>query len=117
MKMKIIEDLDVYKKSKKFVVKIYMITRSYPACELYGLTSQMRRAAVSIISNLSEGGSRLSDGELKVFLGYARGSAAELKAQIIISKEIGLIGDEYDILISDITEIHKMITGLIKSKE
>jgi len=75
----------------------------------------MRRAAISIISNLSEGGARISDGERKQFLGYARGSASELKSQIIVSKEIGYINENYDKLIADITDIHKMITGLLKT--
>jgi len=112
--MKIIEDLDVYKKSILFASKVYKITKNFPQEEKFGIVNQMRRAAVSISSNLSEGGSRLTNGELKQFLGIARGSAAELKTQIILAKEFGYITSEYDSLIDDISEIHRMITGVIK---
>ncbi|MDR1071804.1 MAG: four helix bundle protein [Rickettsiales bacterium] len=110
------EDLDVYKKSVKFAVDVYNVTKHYPSSESYGLVSQMRRAAVSIISNLSEGGARLTNGEQKQFMGIARGSAAELKTQIILSRELGFIKNENENLLRDITAIHKMITGLIKSE-
>lgn len=114
--MKCIEELDVFKYSDDIVVDIYKITEKFPNSEVFGLTSQMRRAAVSICSNLSEGGSRLTSGELKHFIGIARGSAAELKYQVSLSKSLGFIDDNNAIkLIDRIGVIHKMLTGLIAS--
>jgi len=62
-----IEELEVYSLARKMAVAVYRITKNFPKDEMYGLSSQMRRAAVSIISNLSEGGSRITDAELKIF--------------------------------------------------
>lgn len=109
-----IENLDVYKFAHVLAIKIYKITKNYPKEETYGLVSQMRRAAVSICSNLSEGGSRLSHAEMKQFVGIARGSIAELRFQILLSFDIGFINKNIkQDLMSDADKIHKMLTGLI----
>lgn len=109
-----IENLDVYRYAHDLTIKIYNITQTFPREEIYGLVSQMRRAAVSICSNLSEGGSRISHAEMKNFIGIARGSVAELRFQVTLSCDIGFIPEQTKIsLLSDINKIHKMLTGLI----
>ena len=114
--MKRIEDLDVYKYSYDFILIIHKVTESFPCDEKFGLVSQMRRAAVSICSNMSEGGARITNGEQKQFLGIARGSAAELRLQITLSKDLGFIDEKISgILIEKIDTIHKMLTGLINT--
>jgi four helix bundle protein len=109
-----IENLDVYKYSYQLAKDIYLFTKCFPKEETCGLVSQMRRSAVSICSNLSEGGSRLTKGEMKQFIGIARGSVAELKFQTILSCDLGFIDNEKSkMLINNIETIHKMLTGLI----
>jgi four helix bundle protein len=77
-------DLVAWQKSMDLVVEIYHWTQSFPRTETYGLTSQLRRAAVSIPSNIAEGHDRLSTGEFRQFLGHARGSLVEVETQILI---------------------------------
>ena len=113
-----VESLDVYNISRQLIVSVYNITKRFSKDEIYGLSLQMRRAAVSILSNLSEGGSRITDAEKRNFFGYARGSAAEIKAQLVIANDLGFINPiEYDNTIAVAERVHKMITGLIKSTE
>jgi four helix bundle protein len=110
------KDLKVWLKGIELVKSIYEITKLFPSNEQFGLTSQMRRAAVSIPSNIAEGCGRNSDKELIYFLYIALGSASELETQIIISGELGFLekvkSEELQNLIS---EIIKMISSLIKS--
>src|SRR5271170_8467159 len=84
-------DLAVWKKSMSLVLDIYSNTQTFPKIETYGLTSQLRRAAVSIPSNIAEGQARLSTGEFKHFLGNARGSLAEVETQILIAKDLSYL--------------------------
>ncbi|MCL2331040.1 MAG: four helix bundle protein [Proteobacteria bacterium] len=114
--MTVMEDLDVYKLAYPLVLKVYKVTATYPDNEKFGLVSQMRRAAVSIVSNLSEGGARITDGEQRQFIGNARGSLVELRAQVRISEDIGFISenDSTDIL-NDIERIKMMMNGLLKT--
>lgn len=79
------KDLDVWRKSIDFVTRVYEVTNGFPKSELYGLTSQLRRAAVSIPSNIAEGASRKSKTEFKQFLDIALSSGAEIETQIIIA--------------------------------
>ena len=85
------EDLEVWKKSKNLSVEIHKITRKFPLEEKYGLTSQMRRASISIPSNIAEGATRRSKKEFSRFVLIAHGSCSELRTQLIISYEIGNI--------------------------
>ena len=107
------KELIVWQKSLLLVKQIYLVTQNFPKSELYGLMSQMRRAAVSIPSNIAEGQTRNSRAEFSQFLAIAHGSLAELETQMIISKDLGYVTqkqfDEYD---SMHTEISKMITAL-----
>ena len=112
--MKSVEELDVYKLGMDIVVEIYKITRGFPKEELFGLSSQMRRAGVSITSNLAEGGSRNTTSEYKHFVGIAKGSAAELRSQVQISQKLGFISDEVFIgLTNKLNQIGRMLAGLI----
>ena len=109
-------DLQVWKKSIFIVKKVYELTSVFPKDEIYGLTNQIRRAAVSIPSNIAEGAGRSSDADFNHFLAIAIGSSFELETQLIISKELLYTETENaDMLISELQEIQKMIRGLQKS--
>ena len=112
------KDLDVWKKSIELVTEIYSITANFPNEEKYGIVSQIRRAAISVPSNIAEGCARFSDKENLRFLDIARGSLAELETQLIISKNLGFI--DSDNLIKKISTIAQMLSGLkrhLKQKE
>ena len=112
--MKAHHKLKVWKRSIDFVAEIYQLTEKFPRNEIHGLTFQMRRAAVSIPSNLAEGAGRRSKKEFKRFLSISQGSVAELETQLIIAERVGYctrIGQ----LFGELDEISKMIIGLAKS--
>lgn len=88
-----IEDMDVFKLSHELTLEIYSQTKQYPLEEKYGLVSQMRRAGSSIPMNLMEGSHRNNRKEYKQFAGIAKGSAAELKYQLILSKDLNYIDE------------------------
>lgn len=107
------EDLQVWQLAKDLAVKLYKLTDQFPAKEQFGLTSQIRRASVSIPSNIAEGSSRNSNLEFARFISIASGSAAELKTQLIISKEIGFLqNNDYLLLEEQINSISKMLKAL-----
>ncbi len=111
------KDLIVWKKSIDFVVEIYLKTNSFPKEEQYGLTSQIRRAAVSISSNIAEGYGRHSEKELIRFLFISLGSASEVETHLIISNRLGYINDNsFENLSQNVLEIVRMLSALIKSK-
>ena len=110
--MKTHKDLDVWKKSIDFVTKVYNLTGKFPNNEKFGIVSQIRRAAVSIPSNIAEGSARNSKKELIQFLYISLGSAAELETQLIISEKLKYI--ENLAILNDLNDIQKMIMGLIK---
>ena len=108
-------DLVVWQRSLQTAVSVYRLTQKFPREEMYGLTSQMRRAAVSVPSNIAEGHGRLSTGEYRQFLGVVRGSNFELQTQLEIARALG-IGDSKLI---DETEglshqVGKMIYGVLE---
>lgn len=116
--MKTHKDLDVWKRSVDFVVDLYVETKTFPKEELYGLTSQIRRAAVSIPSNVAEGAARHGNKEYIHFLYIALGSSVELETQLIIAYKLNYIDKEkYDLLNSQLTEIGKMLNGLINYRK
>jgi four helix bundle protein len=109
------KDLEVWKLSIDFVKQVYQVTRNLPASENYGLINQIRRAAVSIPSNIAEGQGRNSAKEFRQFLAISLGSVAELETQLIIAREIGYLGlDELNALLPTIDRIRKMIKALSK---
>lgn len=106
-------DLEVWKKAIDFVTEIYKITKEFPKEEIYGLTSQIRRAAVSIPSNIAEGSGRKSDKEFIQFLYIALGSVAETETQLIIASKINYLENAENI-IKETETIRRMLLGLIK---
>jgi four helix bundle protein len=84
-------DLLVWQKAKQLAVEVYCATQSFPRSEIYGITSQIRRAAVSVPSNIAEGQGRLSKGEFAQFLGNARGSLLELETQLEIAGDLSYL--------------------------
>jgi len=109
-------DLTVWQKAMILAKETYRITRPFPRDEIYGLTSQIRRAAVSIPSNIAEGWGRKSRRDFIRFLTIARGSATELESEILLSSEIGYLSKEIaESFIKDTIEIGKMLNSLIKS--
>ncbi len=109
-------DLKVWKQSKEVAKEIYLATRPFPKEELYGLTSQIRRAAVSIPSNIAEGHARSSTKEYLHFLAIALGSLAELETQIEIATELGYMKKEaMEKLFKKLDEVGKMLRGLKQS--
>ena len=112
------KNLDVWKKSMDFVIKIYQLTKSFPKEELCGLTSQMRRAAVSIPSNLAEGHPKRTTKDFVRFANIAYGSAAELETQIMIAGSLKYMSEhESNLVLAELTEIAKMLSGLTTSLE
>ncbi|HYF04800.1 MAG TPA: four helix bundle protein [Patescibacteria group bacterium] len=108
------KDLIVWQKAILLVKSIYYTTEKFPKSEIFGLSSQMRRAAVSITSNIAEGRYRSSSKENKHFYLIAFGSGAELETQLIISKELGLIKvPEFQELTNLLAEVMKMLNVLI----
>lgn len=108
------KDLIVWQKSHVFAVSIYRATESFPRREDFGLTSQLRRAAVSIPSNIAEGYRRHSRKEYRQFLRIAFGSSGEVETQLLLAYEIGYLKKEtYDLLDLQLTEILKMLNAII----
>jgi len=115
MKIKSYKDLNIWKRSIGVVEDIYKITKNFPKEEIYGLTSQLRRSAVSIPSNVAEGFARFHNKEYKQFLFVSLGSCAELSTQIIIALRLDYLeSNEADQLLNEIDEISKMTMSLIK---
>mgnify|MGYP001556979224 CR=1 FL=1 len=111
--MKTHKDLLVWKKSVEFVTSIYKLTADFPENERYGLSNQLRRAAISIPSNIAEGAARGSSKDFIRFLFISRASAVEIETQLIIAKNLGFIVDEGAGFHEELNSIAKMITALI----
>ena len=104
-----LKELKIWIKAIDLAAEVYRVTSSFPAEEKFGLTSQSRRAAVSISSNIAEGAGRSSSKEFKYFLGIANGSSFELQTQLFISSKLGLINsEELEKLLLLIDELQKM---------
>ena len=111
-KIKSFTDLIVWKKHK-LASMIYSETKKFPKKEMFGLTSQIRRASVSITSNIAEGFSRNHSKEKYRFCTIAQGSLIELQNQLIISRDVGLLPDNKFLMIANQTvDVHKLINGL-----
>jgi len=113
--MKTHKDLDVWNRSIELVTRIYGVTQSFPESEKFGLVNQIRRASVSVASNIAEGAARSSKKEFAQFLYMALGSTSELETQLLISKNLGyLLKDSFDYLNDCLKNISKMLLGLIR---
>jgi four helix bundle protein len=116
MRVKQFRDLLVWQKGMALARQIYRVTQSFPKAEAFGLTAQMRRAAVSIPSNIAEGQGRLSDKVFILFLGHARGSLYELETQAELAESLGYLGkQELQHVLSECSELGRMLHGLLNS--
>lgn len=106
------KDLEVWKQSLELTERVYRVTGSFPREELYGLTAQMGRAAVSVSSNIAEGAARGSKKEFVQFLRISLGSLAELETQLVVAGRLGFISDQ-DIM-GKIEEVRRMLLGLLR---
>ena len=110
------KDLVAWQKAMDLVTAAYRATAKFPKDELFGLTSQLRRAAVSIPSNIAEGQGRLSQKEFRYFLGQSRGSLMEVETQLQIAQNLGYLdGAETEVLLSNCGEVGRILNGLIAS--
>lgn len=115
-KIKSFTDLIAWAKGHKLVLEVYKITKKFPKEEVFGITNQMRRCAVSVTSNIAEGFSRKSYKDKSQFYSIALGSLTELQNQILISKDINYIDlQTFKTLADETVIVHKLINGLIKS--
>jgi len=106
-------DLVVWEKAHLLTLAIYKNTRAFPNDERFGLTSQMRRASVSIAANLAEGCGRRSDGEMGRYIQIAMGSGAELSYHLLLARDLGLLEvDSYQCLDADLGTIMRMMSSL-----
>ena len=114
--MKKVEELDVFKLSHSLTLEAFKVTKAFPEEEKFGLISQMRRAAYSIPMNLMEGAHRLSSKEYRQFVGIAKGSAGEIKYQLLLVRDLGYISEEkYSDLVSSYERVSQMLTKLAKA--
>ena len=110
------EDLEVWQASMVLVVKIYAASRNFPADERYGLTNQLRRAAISVDSNIAEGKGRISDKELLQFLSRARGSLYEVQTQLRVAKALPYLTQSQGSDLSSCGDrVGCLLNGLIRS--
>jgi four helix bundle protein len=110
------KDLEVWKLSIKFVTDIYLITTNFPKEEMYGIISQIRRAAVSVPANIAEGFGRNTTGELKQFIGIAKGSLSEVETLIEISFNLNFIDDVTKIKLNEtVQKLFRMLVALKSS--
>jgi four helix bundle protein len=107
------KNLDVWKLSRELCKEIYEATSSFPVEEKFGLTSQMRRCAISIPSNIAEGTSRMSDKDFARFLDISLGSCFELETQVILADDLGFFDKEKSVFLQNrVQKIQKMLQGL-----
>ena len=118
MKLQSYKDLEVWQKSVDLVVCIYALTKQFPKEEIYALTNQIRRAAVSIPSNIAEGRAKRSTRDFIRFINIAYGSAAELETQLFISEKLGYVSSEQlRPLFDDISRVGRMLNGMLSGLE
>jgi len=117
-KIKSFTDLDAWKYGHELVIHVYKITKNFPRDELFGLVNQLRRAAVSITSNIAEGFSRNSFKEKLQFYSMALGSLTELQNQLLIARDIGyLIQEDFKRIADQTVTVSKITNGLIKKSK
>ncbi|MBS1624911.1 MAG: four helix bundle protein [Bacteroidetes bacterium] len=108
------KELNIWKRAMKLAVDVYRVSSTFPSDERFGLTSQIRRAAVSIASNIAEGSGRNTDGEFIQFLGIANGSSFELTTQLMIAVELEIANsDSADKILKELDETQKMLYAFL----
>jgi four helix bundle protein len=111
-------DLQVWNKAHKPTLDLYRVSQGFPREEIYGITSQSRRAVVSIGANLAEGCGRRSSAELARFVRIAMGSTSELDYHLLLCRDLGLMnGDDFTRTANELTEVRKMLTSFLNSVE
>lgn len=116
VKVRNYRDLTVWQRAMELVKEVYFVTGEFPSSEKFGLVSQLRRAAVSMPSNVAEGQGRRSRGEFIQFLGHARGSSFEVETQLLIAAQLGFLSDERsNELQQRVDEVARLMNGLMKS--
>ena len=116
MTVKKYQELIAWQKAIALVTEIYKASSGFPREEMYGLTSQLRRAAVSVPSNVAEGQGRATSGEFIQFLCHARGSLFEVETQVIVAHNLSYLSDaQCEMLIANISELGRILNGLISS--
>jgi four helix bundle protein len=110
------EDLEVWQKAHALTVTVYRMTEGFPRAEMFGLTSQIRRAAASIGANLAEGCGRWTDLELARYVQIAMGSASELQNHLRLARDLGFLGDsDFCVSIKALTGVRQMLTALVQT--
>ncbi|MDY7006605.1 MAG: four helix bundle protein [Cyanobacteriota bacterium] len=113
--MRDFKELKVWVKAHHLTLAVYQATSTFPATELYGLTSQTRRSCASIPANIAEGCGRSGDAELRRFLQIAMGSASELEYHLLLARDLNLIkASEYESLVENVIEVKRMLASFIK---
>lgn len=116
MRVRQFRDLQVWHKAMALARDIYHVSQTFPRAELFGLTSQIRRAAVSVPSNIAEGQGQFSDKAFIVFLGHARGSLYELETQAELAESLAYMNRaDLDRILSESGEVGRMLHGLVNS--
>ena len=109
-------DLESWQKAFNLALDVYSATRAFPREETYGLTIQLRRSAVSVVSNIAEGKGRTSDKELLQFLSIAKGSLFELETQLELAKHLAYLeGSKADALVAKVNETGRLLSGLMRA--
>jgi four helix bundle protein len=109
-------NLRVWKHAHRFALSVYRLTDAFPDRERYGLTAQLRRGVVSVVSNIVEGSGRAGDGDQVRFLRIARGSVCEVESQLLLSRDLGYMDREnWECLDNHCQVVSRMLTGLIRS--
>jgi len=110
------EDLRVWRLAHELTLAVYRATNSFPRAELFGLTSQIRRATVSIEANLAEGSGRRTDPELHRFVQISMGSASELHCHLLIARDLGMLSQASAAALGvQLSDVRRMLTGLVKT--
>lgn len=109
-------DLIAWQEAHKLVLLVYRVTEKFPKSETFGLTNQLRRAAVSVTSNIAEGFNRNTSKEKANFYAISHGSVAEIQSQLLIARDVGFLEKESFLKIAEqAISAHKLLTGLIRS--
>ncbi len=110
--MRDFRDIRAWEKAHSLTLSIYKVTSSFPREELFGLTSQLRRASASIPANIAEGCGRAGNAELARFFTMSMGSASELEYHLLLARDLGLLPSrDYECFLSDLTEVKKMLVS------
>jgi len=110
------QDLTVWQRAMELSVSVYELTRTFPKEETYGLSSQLRRASISIASNIAEGRGRMTEGEFRQFLGIAQGSTYEVQTQLLVARRLGM-GNTHEVDKAEALciETSKMLAALLQT--